>query len=227
MIYARITLLFLACGLLSACRKNDNGGSFTYKGRWLEDCSGTPVANKTLKAEMYIYGFNKKDRYDATCITDSLGNFSLALPNHGSSVDLRFITEAYIPVNNTEGGNGNVYDLGTVYSRCNINAVLRVHFNSPHADTFYIGGSFGSTYGSIYPASGTGILSISIVNQTSMIYNSEQHSYHYDTRLNYLYGFGWQQYHDAFKTNGGPKLIHMENVFSICSPPDTVDLTVP
>lgn len=223
----RLTLLFLACGLLSACRKNDNGGSFTYKGRWLEDCNGTPVANKTLKAEMYIYGFNKKDRYDAACITDSLGNFSLTLPNHGSSVDLRFITEAYIPVNYTDGGNGNVYDLGTVYTHCNAEAVIRVHFNVAHTDTFYIGSPALNAYDHIYPASGTNYIKLSIENGIGMDYNEEQHLYHYSTGLNYLYGFGWQHFYDTLHTNGGPKLLHLDNVFSACGSPYTVDLFVP
>jgi len=221
------TILCLALSVLCACRKNNNGGTFSFKGRWLEDCGGAPVANKNVNAVMYIYGFNKKDRYSASGVTDADGNFSITLPNHGATSGLSFDGGAYIPVGYTDAGDGNVYDLGTVYSRCSTEAVVRIRFSTPHADTFYIGSSALSAYDSIYPATGTAYMHLANVNRTGMDYNAESHSYQYSGSFNYLYGFGWKQYFNTLNVNGGPKLAHIANAFSLCSPPDTVEIDVP
>jgi hypothetical protein len=204
---------------------NDNGGTFTLKGRWLYNCNGKPHAYDTIRIQISVltktYPSHVTKEYDGgSGITDSQGYFSIICDNYGSST-LKITTQNRFYSIGVPGGNGKVYDMGDtyLYDAYTASAILKVVFATPHSDTFYIGYN-NDIYGSIYPATGTKYLVLN--GDASLAFKNNNFGYY--SIFNYSYGFSWSGYWAAYHNY---QFYALSNIFSVCTSADTTTLYIP
>lgn len=217
-------ILLIGLTIFQSCNKKDNGGTFTLKGACLKDCSKVPIANQKISVILTKYeNFNSKEKWIAgEGTTDANGNFSIVCENRGNC---EVVLEGFRNYTVTEipGGKDEVYDMGEIYATYTQVCNLKVIFQTPHSDTFYIGTST-TPFGMIPNANGTKFVKLTKSEVDIKAYLPDDGSFSYKGSLRYRYGFSYQGYYDnLINTNAS----FVNHAFDACENSDTVSITIP
>lgn len=211
-------LSFLLVTGFYGCKKADNGGTFTVKGQWLEDCSGAAHAGERLEISLVRYGINTKETFEnvGSGMTDAEGRFSIICENHGNAELLIKATQGGVGNLNVLGGDGKVDDLGILYDQYSAAATLKFVFAQAHADTFFVTDGITRDTFSFYPAAGTQVINLSKTRyheRTNRIFQGH-------------YGLGRADFTKPVNS-GDSRLLLVYDAYRICGSGDATVINIP
>lgn len=210
--------------VFQSCNKTDNGGTFTLKGTCLKDCSNIPIANQKISVILTKFSnFNSKEKWLAgEGTTDANGDFSIECENRGHC---EVMLEGFGGlVTKIPGGKDEVYDMEKLYANYVLVCNLKVIFQTPHSDTFYIGTST-KPFGVIPEANGTKFLRLTnSPTGAGKAYIQSSNEFTYSWYLQYRYGFSYQGYNNNLINTSAS---FVGNAYRACESPDTVSITIP
>ncbi|MBW6483882.1 MAG: hypothetical protein K0B10_12600 [Vicingaceae bacterium] len=126
LIYILLAMVLLS---ITSCHKEDKGGILT--GTILDDCSGKPLANFHMEANVNYSCFSTTPCYDTYFFdTDANGYFSLNIKKRGST-ELRAKNGTSI-LKHIPGQSSKELHLGTFIARPTTSFVYRIKVNNPY-----------------------------------------------------------------------------------------------
>lgn len=218
-------LLFFAGG----CKKAliSSGWTYSIKGKMLQDCNGTPIANYDLQLKYKSAGpLDEPSKILGTTTTDAQGNFTI------SGIPIEYLNSLYLQhvVNANDVDNwwysgsvkrpandNEVVDLGTFYGEYELNSVVKLDIDNTKFgtnDTLYVG-NLGD-FRALYPIPTTTILTFSKSQMNSLVW-------FYEKGLGLQWGIG-KAYYNSLNTPNPPSDWELHRFFAkqtLCGYGDT------
>lgn len=224
-----LALILIASLAITGCKKKDkenNGeGTFTLKGRIMEDCN-TPGVGHEIKLRK-IGDWVSPFRDVGSARTNPDGTFEMECKNYGSGSFILSDARGYdwFDGYNINVQKDSVVDIGTMYASASSRAYVRIHFTGTYGpnDTFIIGQP-GFVMHRIHP----------IPQRDIRLFGKISYYYPYTggtSSVGLNYGIGQKDFDSSYNfpgVHGGnvPQYNRLYIIAEACNVPDTTDLIV-